>query len=30
VFGALEITLTKPEREALDAVSQWEAPAQYL
>ncbi len=30
VFGALELTLTKPERQALDAVSQWEAPAQYL
>jgi aryl-alcohol dehydrogenase-like predicted oxidoreductase len=30
VFGAQTITLTRQEREALDAVSQWEAPGQYL
>jgi aryl-alcohol dehydrogenase-like predicted oxidoreductase len=30
VFGALSIELTRPEREALDAVSQWETPGQYL
>jgi aryl-alcohol dehydrogenase-like predicted oxidoreductase len=28
VFGALEIELTREERQALDAVSQWEAPAE--
>jgi aryl-alcohol dehydrogenase-like predicted oxidoreductase len=30
VFGALEITLTREERQVLDDVSQWEAPRQYL
>jgi aryl-alcohol dehydrogenase-like predicted oxidoreductase len=30
VFGALEIKLTQEERQALDEVSQWEQPGQYL
>jgi aryl-alcohol dehydrogenase-like predicted oxidoreductase len=30
VFGALEIELTAEERRALDQVSQWDAPGQYL
>jgi len=30
VFGALDITLTSQERQALDTVSQWEIPGQYL
>jgi aryl-alcohol dehydrogenase-like predicted oxidoreductase len=30
VFGALAIELTADERQALDRVSQWEAPGQYL
>jgi aryl-alcohol dehydrogenase-like predicted oxidoreductase len=30
VFGALDIVLTPEERQALDAVSQWEEPGQYL
>jgi len=30
VFGALEIALTTQERQALDTVSQWETPGQYL
>jgi aryl-alcohol dehydrogenase-like predicted oxidoreductase len=30
VFGALEIELTGEEREALDAVSQWDVPGRYL
>ena len=30
VFGALEIELTRQERQALDAVSQWEEPGRYL
>jgi len=30
VFGALAITLTQAERQTLDAVSQWDAPGQYL
>jgi len=30
VFGALAIELTRQERQDLDAVSQWEAPGQYL
>ena len=29
-FGALEIELTREERQALDAVSQWEMPGRYL
>jgi aryl-alcohol dehydrogenase-like predicted oxidoreductase len=30
VFGALEIKLTPEERQALDQVSQWDEPRQYL
>jgi aryl-alcohol dehydrogenase-like predicted oxidoreductase len=30
MLGALALELTQPERQALDAVSQWEAPGQYL
>jgi aryl-alcohol dehydrogenase-like predicted oxidoreductase len=30
VFGALHIELTAEERQALDAVSQWETPGPYL
>jgi len=30
VFGALEITLTREERQALDEVSQWREPGRYL
>jgi aryl-alcohol dehydrogenase-like predicted oxidoreductase len=30
VFGALAIELTQQERQTLDAVSQWEAPGEYL
>ena len=30
VFGALEIKLTREEHQALDKVSQWEIPGQYL
>jgi hypothetical protein len=29
-FGALDIELTREERQALDAVSQWEVPGRYL
>jgi aryl-alcohol dehydrogenase-like predicted oxidoreductase len=30
VFGALEINLTREERQILDEVSQWETPGRYL
>jgi len=30
VFGALEITLSREERQILDGVSQWETPKRYL
>jgi aryl-alcohol dehydrogenase (NADP+) len=30
VFGALEITLTPEERQALDTASQWGKPGQFL
>ena len=30
VFGALDIALTPQERQALDTISQWERPGQYL
>jgi 1-deoxyxylulose-5-phosphate synthase len=30
LFGALNIAITAQERQALDAVSQWETPGQYL